>query len=164
MPAYIAQTIDFPPYIDFCQLHTANDLDIAEQRNLPVFMLDELPQIKYGSYVVKLVDNALIPLTDVEIFDLKASYDAEMHKISTIKCDKVISAAISNGFEFDSNIFSLSANAQLNWNRILNLSALGCYTDSIVSTKSGKYLLTSDNVIAFAKAYHEAIQNAQSIR
>jgi hypothetical protein len=91
------------------------------------------------------------PMTDQELID--AGYET-LQKYKDEACDKIdnnTDALISQGYEFDSNTFSLSIEAQINWTGLKNFIDNGLVPFPIaLSTKDNKeYSLKQSDKDAF---------------
>jgi len=100
----------------------------------------------------KIVGDQVIPKSKKErdLFD-KETLDSHYRSAVTRKLreiDNEVRNRISEGFKFDKNIFSLSANAQLNWNMIKSLTKDDFPYE--ISTKDNKtYILKWNDISKF---------------
>ena len=68
---------------------------------------------------------------------------------------------VYKGFEFDDYTFSLSQNAQLNWQGLLLLHQAGLFEDQEISTKMDEsYLLVKEKLPGFITAGKEKLTAA----
>ena len=80
------------------------------------------------------------------------------------KIDKDTAQRISKGFDFDGHTFSLSQNAQLNWQGLLLLHQSGIFESQEISTKEGAtYLLKKEQLMDFIKAGSSVVTHALKI-
>lgn len=157
---YKARKVDYKPYIIFDKIaHDDNDLDYlvdeyGEDRRLAI-PEDKLPKMRYGICEKDLDENGQLVNRPQKDFDDAREAHIESKVVEVIKeIDSVTSSKIKTGFEFDGYMFSLSSNAQLNWQNILNEFNLGEFQSAIISTKDDKiYTLSKNKVEEFYKVY-----------
>jgi len=124
-------------------------------------IVESLPVKKDGEkYQIKKKHLIVVPKTDQDLqVDISFQNDLSLKVI-----DKDTSSEISKGFDFDGKKFSLSINAQLNWQRILGLHLLGDFVDTDISTLDSKsYTLKTTDVVSFTKAGSGKILNELQI-
>lgn len=122
----------------------------------------DLPKEVYG-ICEKTLDSAgnLVPVSATVLAMAKAEFEAEEKAAKSETIDAETGQAIAAGFAFDGQTFSLSSNAQLNWNRLWLAHQANVFTDQEVATKSdGTYLLKKAKVSDFVKAAHKAVTDA----
>ncbi len=101
---------------------------------------------------LKFINNDLVVVK-------KDSTDLDNEKVEKLisdfhEIDQETSDTIKSGFTFNSLVFSLSLNAQLNWQSLFLLNQAGLYTDTEIATiDSGIFNLTSNDVNSFFVAY-----------
>lgn len=91
------------------------------------------------------------------IINNKSTYDAweininlEKNKIDRIhEIDYKTQKIISNGFTFDSNQFSLSIEAQINWSGLVTLESLLTWPMTLTTKGDGSYSLAQANLLYF---------------
>ena len=122
----------------------------------------DLPKEIYG-ICEKTLDSAgnLVPVSAAVLATAKAEFEAEEKATKSKTIDSETEQAIAAGFAFDGQTFSLSPNAQLNWNRLWMAHQANVFKDQDVATKQGgTYLLKKAKVSDFVKAGHKAITDA----
>jgi hypothetical protein len=78
------------------------------------------------------------------------------------KIDDKTMEIISRGFIFDGCVFSLSAQAQMNWTNLKVNSALFTYPVSLATLNNDLYSLSQSNVLPFYIAGMIAVKNAKT--
>ena len=109
----------------------------------------DVPQLKYLD-----VENSQVILKDKSA--------AEIRRIKIAEIDSETQQSIAEGFTYDGQTFSLSQNAQLNWQRLLLLHQNKLFGESRrISTKDNQtYVLKAANLQAFIRAGQSAIETA----
>lgn len=118
-------------------------------------LLDELPS-KKESEKYQLTNGKLLVVNKDES-DLLID-EKEKRQLACKIIDAETRNAIAEGFQFDGKHFSLSQNAQLNWQMLGFLHQAGEFIDTTIPTiTSESYLLTAANVLDFVKAVNTKI-------
>lgn len=87
--------------------------------------------------------------------------NAQAFKNELLSIDADTRKRIEDGFIFDGHTFSMSQNAQINWNNIASMYSIGLFPTteglnvSIKDDVSTYYVLTYENVIPFLTAYKD---------
>ena len=122
----------------------------------------DLPKEVFG-ICEKTLDSAgnLVPVSATVLATAKAEFEAEEKVAKCQTIDRETEQAIAAGFAFDGQTFSLSQNAQLNWQGIWLAHQANIFKDQEVATKSGgAYLLKKAKVLEFVKAANKAVTDA----
>jgi len=94
----------------------------------------------------------------------KTKFDTDQDKIDSLSnsiktIDENTKKEILKGFEFDGQTFSLSANAQINWQGMLSLKTASLFSPTEISTIDDQvYLLTISKLDAFIIAGRDKLQ------
>lgn len=140
---WISPVPDFDPNIIGGHLIVENipDYDVKTQK-LELYNNENTLEIR----VVALDSNELDVLSNAQ------------KESSVIEIDENTRSEIAKGFQYDGQTFSLSSNAQLNWNRLFLMHQSGLYKPQNISTIDNKeYLLTVESIQAFYNAYFTVI-------
>lgn len=122
----------------------------------------DLPKEIYG-ISEKMLNSAgnLVPVSATVLATAKAEFEAEEKATKSKNIDSETGQAIAAGFAFDGQTFSLSQNAQLNWNRLWLAYQSNIFNNQEVATKSGgTYPLETAKVLDFVKAANKAVTDA----
>lgn len=164
MKYFQARKINHKPYLIF-DLIAHNEEDL-EKRNLSkknhIISEDSIPDVKHGVCTKTLDEKGkIINRPKKELDQAKKEFEIEQAEKEILEVDKEVDKKISNGFEFDGELFSLSKNAQITW-QWFNLSLIeDSFTDIEISTKkNGTYQLTKTNLPAFLTAAKTAVMDS----
>lgn len=128
-----------------------NDFIVVDKANVPKFH-------ESGVCMKKIVDGKLVPTAQEEIdaYVLSQKPFKDEFNLKVIDTDTV--KEIAKGFDFDGKKFSLSLNAQMNWQGLFIMKQAGLYSTQEISTIDNKsYELTVDDVDAFFQAGSQAL-------
>lgn len=157
---YEVHKTDIKPYLVFIPANVTEKIYIENTHIL--YKLEKEPIKIYGISEYDLIDNKLVKRDPGQFTEtIKEEYYTSMLNRNIDSLGSETGNIIYEGFEFDNNIFSLSINAQTNWNRFLLLHQNNLFVDTEISTfDSKRYILTKDKLVAFIAKYNDAINNA----
>ena len=93
--------------------------------------------------------------------DKKVQYEQALYREKIAVIDRDTQREVVKGFSFDGHTFSLSQNAQLNWQGLLLLHQVGLFEDQEISTKMDEsYLLVKEKLLGFITAGKEKLTAA----
>lgn len=161
MKYYKPKKIVTKPFIVFNAV-AMNEADYLERKldtNKSVITKDQIPKLKFGICEKDIDSNGiLIDRNPQDFINAKADFYKAKAKIKYKEIDFNTCHLISDGFEFDGATFSLSSNAQLNWQLIILDVNSNNFKNTLISTKANStYLLTNDNSIAFVNSYRTSL-------
>jgi len=170
MKYFIGREVQDKPYLIFDCI-AMSDEELAEygviedilRKNKLILSESEIPENIFGicPYIIK--DEKYVKRSEADIQKAKVEYSKDQNSKELQNLDNKVSEKLRY-FVFDKTKFSLSVNAQNNWNRIGMLYAnnmfseyldLSTYDDSI-------YRLKRDSVKRFIQTFHDHINHVLS--
>lgn len=130
-------------------------------RDPKIIPITKIPKFIFNISTKIIQENGTFIDRNPKDFEIAKKIAVQEHKEKKLKeLDFNTSNLIKQGFSFDNNIFSLSSNAQLNWQNIMAMLNLDLYQDSKISTLDNKeYLLTKDLALDFIKSYYNRLNS-----
>lgn len=145
----------------------SDNFNLQQLKSHPKFNLlrlieqNELESIQSGNQFYYL-DNNIIKIG--ESIDTETYLKERQLQQSIKNIDKEIQNKILEGFTFKDNLFSLSQNAQINWQGLLGLYNSNVFGESqIISTKDNKtFILKKEDLLEFILTGKQAILDAMN--
>jgi hypothetical protein len=139
-----------------------DDEDYEEKKlreNPRVIPKDKIPKFRFDISIQYVDELGNFKDRDPKDFEVAKRLAVEKRKERELyDLDFEAKVKIKEGFSFDNNSFSLSSNAQLNWQNIMSMKQMGLFQNLEISTKDNQpYLLTEDKVVLFIKAYYNTL-------